>query len=262
MSRLFIAGLLFAAGLFPWQAMAAMHWAPAPIKHSHGGHDRSAGKPYQLIDGKGATASIITPHLDKSELEVVHQKVVVKPTGMDNYHAIVATRMQGELFESATRYVYMFGKPSGASPSNIMAYEKSPLEIEPAPYAREHWRYYSDTEAVFIVRFKGKPLSFVDVNVTTSNGSTLKLKSDADGKITVLLPEDFETVSKGRRGNKPAEFILEAQFQASDKKYLTSLSADYHVNPRHWQSTTLGLITIAVGMFLGLIIIRKRKGKV
>jgi len=255
-------GITLAVSLFSFTAQAAMYWSPAPAKHGHGGHDRHAPKVFVLSEGAGAELALITPKPNQIPLQAEQGRVTIKPTGMDNYHALVATRDQGKGHESAIRYVYMNNKPSGESPSDIMAYEKSVLEIEPAPYAREHWRYYSNTEAVFVLRFKGKPLANTTVLLNTANGTIEQLQSDGEGVLTVLLPEDFSAIKAGRMGNRPSEFVLTLSHSEGEQVFTTTLSSDYHINPEHWQSTPLGLLTVLGGMALGgFITVRRRRRK-
>ncbi|MFC1536253.1 hypothetical protein ACFL48_00385 [Pseudomonadota bacterium] len=246
--------------LFSFTSHAAMLWAPAPAKHGHGGHDRHAAKLFKLIDGQGASVQLINPQLKSMEMAIEQGVVKVKSTGMDNYHALVATRSGNGVNESAIRYVYQFGKPSGESPSNIMGLEKSKLEIEPSPYAREHWRYQSGTEARFILRFDGKPLANMEVEFTTSNGSEKKVKTDLAGRFVVDLPRDFAEVNAGRMANHPAELILTAGHSVAGERHLTTFSADYHVNPDNWQSTQLGIAAVAGGSLLaGIILLALRR---
>ena len=249
--RSLITGATLVVALFSFSAHAAMHWAPAPVKNGHGGHDRHAEKSYLLNDGEGSSVELITPKLAVIPITSQQGRVVIKPMGMDNYHALVATRNLGNSHESAVRYVYMFGKPSGESPSELMAYEKSPLEIEPAPYAREHWRYSSSNDALFVVRFRGQPLALTTVTMTTANGTSETFTTDAEGKLTVPLPEDFPEVKPGRMANPASELILTVRHSEQGQQFTTTFSADYHVNPEHWQSTSLGLATVFGGMLIG-----------
>ncbi|MDT8376822.1 MAG: hypothetical protein RQ867_08855 [Mariprofundaceae bacterium] len=262
-------GATLAAALCSFTAAeAAMHWAPAPVEHSsghggHGGHSRNAAKPFMLVEGDGASLSLINPKLNATPVTAERSRVAIKPTGMGNYHALVATRSTGEQHESAIRYIYMSGEPSGESPSRLVGHEKSELEIEPAPLAREHWRYYSATEAVFILRFRGKPLADATITLATGNGTTSEFRTDVRGRVTVPLPEDFSMIKPGRAGNKPSEFVVTASHSDGGQTYITTFSSAYSVNPKHWQSTELGLATVLGGMLLGggIITIGRRRRK-
>jgi len=255
-------GATLAVALFSFNAQAAMHWSPAPMKHGHGGHDRHAAKGYLLHDGVGASIELVNPKLNTMPLQAEQGRVNVKAMGMDNYHALVGTRSDGNHHESAVRYVYMFGKPSGVSPSLLMGHEKAALEIEPAPYAREHWRYLSNTDAAFIIRFKGQPLAFSDVSMATGNGTNSVFKSDAEGRLIIPLPEDFPAAKPGRMGNRPSELLLTVTHQDAAQTFTSSFSSDYHINPEHWQSTELGLAVVGGGMLIGgFMTLRKRRRK-
>lgn len=258
-------GATLAVALFGSPAQASMHWVPAPVKHAHGGmHDRNAPKQFLLVEGEGAATSLIDPKVVETALESVKGRVAVRATGMDNYHALVASRSYENIHESAVRYIYFHGKPSGESPSLLTAHEKATLEIEPAPLAREHWRYYGNTAASFIVRFKGEPLADATVAMATDNGTRAKFKTDAQGRVSIPLPDDFKRVKSSRIGNRPSEFRLITAHQNGGESYLFTFSSAYHVNPEHWQSTSLGVATMAGGMLLGGLVswcTRRRKEK-
>jgi len=254
-------GATIFVALFSLTAHAEMYWSPAPAKHGHGGHDRHATKGFVLNEGEGAKFELLNPQLSSVAVELEHGHVMVKSTGMDNYHALVATRGDGKLQESAIRYVYMFGKPSGESPSRIMGFEKAALEIEPAPYTREHWRYLSATQARFLLRYRGAALPNVSVMLKTSNGSNSGLKTDADGMLTVELPEDFSNIKPGQMANRPGEFILTARHSDSGNDYITTFSSNYHVNPEHWQSTDMGAAVVVAGMLIGGVVLVSRRRK-
>jgi len=257
-------GATLAVALFSINAQAAMHWSPAPVKHGHGGHggnhDRHAGKPFLLHAGEGAEVQLMSPGTAVKPLRLEHDRVSVKAMGTGNYHALVARRSVGDLHESAVRYIYMHGKPSGVSPSLLIGFEKSALEIEPAPLAREHWRYYSNTDAQFIVRFQGEPLAGARVSMFTGNGSSAEFRADAEGLVTIPLPEDFVYEKPGRMANPASEFVLTAEHSAGTQKHITTFSYGYHINPEHWQSTDLGLAVIGGGMLIGgFMTLRKRR---
>ncbi|NWF36458.1 hypothetical protein [Mariprofundus sp. KV] len=251
--------------LFSINAEAAMHWSPAPKEKSHGhgghgGHDRHAGKPFLLHAGEGAEVQLMSPSKVVQPLTLEHGRVSVKAMGTGNYHALVAKRSVGDLHESAVRYIYMNGKPSGVSPSLLIGHEKSALEIEPAPLAREHWRYYSNTDAQFIVRFQGEPLAGAKVHMQTGNGSSAEFAANTEGLVTIPLPEDFTYEKPGRMANPPSEFVLTAEHHVGTERHITTFSYGYHINPEHWQPTELGLAVIGGGMLIGgFITLRKRR---
>jgi hypothetical protein len=265
-------GATLVVALFSFTAEASMHWVPAPAVKGHGhaghggghggGNSRHAGETYLLHGGEGAETQLMSPHLAVKALQPEQGRVSVKAMGTGNYHALVAKRSAGELHESAIRYIYMNGKPSGVSPSLLIGHEKSALEIEPAPLAREHWRYYSGTDAVFVIRYRGEPLAGAGLTMTTGNGSSAEFTADATGRVTVPLPQDFTYEKPGRAANPPAEFLLTARHGDDGQRFITTFSYDYHINPQHWQSTELGLAMVGGGMLLGgFMTLRKRRRK-
>jgi len=247
----FLACLLPVVIAMPVQVQAAMQWSPAPARSGHQGHERNAAKVFLLKEGEGASQVLLKPDLSRSPLAAGQGGVKLVPTGMDNYHALVASRIRGALHETAIRYVYLHGKPSGNSPSLLTAELKSVFEIQPYPLAREHWRYTGGETAGFLLRFRGEPLTGAKVSFTSSNGTSAEFTTDADGYFAFDLPDDFSSVKPGRSGNRPAEFVLSAGYEDGAERFVTTLSSEYFVNPDHWQSLPLGMATAAGGMLLG-----------
>jgi hypothetical protein len=225
---------------------------PAAQGHGHGHSQR--GKQIHLSNAEGARIQFWKPDLETLPLEVKHGAVAIPSTGVDNYHALVAIRDWGDLHESLIRYEYLRGKPSGESPSKLLNAEKSPFELVPAPLPREHQHYESGTKQGFIVRFQGKPLPNAQVNLETSNGSQATAASDAQGRITLRLPDDFPDVKPGEEDKRQASFTLSAETSNGETHYRTQLVADYRVNPGHWQSFELGLLFVGLGLISGGLI--------
>ncbi len=258
MIRREIMAAVVVAVCFSFTAEASMQWAPAPVDRGHGhggGHGRNAAKHFMLVEGEAASVWLLNPKLSETPLQPVQGKVSVKSTGMDNYHALVAVRNHEKLHESAVRYIYMHGKPSGESPDLLIGHEKAALEIEPSPLAREHWRYHGNTDAVFLLRFAGKPLANSTVELKTKNGTVGQFSTGPDGTFTVPLPDDFSNVKPGRMANRPSEFVLTARFSEGETSHVTTFSSEYHVNPEQWQSTALGVANIVGGILLGALIL-------
>ncbi|MCW8826138.1 MAG: DUF4198 domain-containing protein, partial [Gammaproteobacteria bacterium] len=229
----------------------------------HNSHNRRRGKTLFLHDSAGAKQWMITSTLERRDLELADSsgKLEVPSTGVDNYHALVATRQEDMLHESALRYEYLRGKPSGHSPSELLESSKLPLEIVPDPMAREHGRFHSQNEQSFIVRFNDKPVSGAWVGLTTSNRSELEATTDAEGRVTFSMPDDFKNVRTGRRNNRPGEFMIRTGYVANDvdgeRLYRTNFTAPYYVNPSHWQSDTVGLFMLVSGFAVGLVLMRR-----
>jgi len=237
--------LVLATWLSP--AQAALTWEPAPTDGSH-----HRGAELKLTDGQGAEARLILPDLSTREVTLDGASVSIPGTGMNNYHALVATRHDGDRHETAIRYPYLHGKPSGHSPSELTTADKARLEIRPTPLPREHQRYQASHEAAWRLLFDGRPLADTAVALTTSQGSRLDLETDDRGRLRVELPDDFSDTRPGRRANRPAEFVIQARHQTGEGTFLTRFSAAYYVDDGHWKSTWAGAAVLGGGLFLGL----------
>ena len=240
-------------------AYEAIYWQPATNHGSKGHGHQHKGKSFTLVNGNPQTSvNLIDSKLNSRPLELHQQSLSIKPTGLGNYHAIVATQISATTTKTAVRYPYLYGKPSGESPSALTALEKGALEIEPQPLAREHRLYHSGNPATFLVRFHGTPLALHTVTFITSNGSKESYQTDEEGMLYLTLPEDFSDIKVGTKGNKPAEFVLSTAYESEGHQFISSTSADYHVNPNHWQSTPLGASTVLIGMVIGTLITLRR----
>jgi hypothetical protein len=205
-----------------------------------------------LANGAGAAFTLFKPDLTYQRLPVeIGGRLVIKPTGMDNYHAVVAELDWGDSKEAVIRYETLRGEPSGRSPQALLDLNKTDLEIVPDPLPREHYRYYSNTDWAFCLRFKGQPLPGTELTLATANGSSVSATTGSDGCATMTLPDDFEEVKPGRRNNEPALFEVSAEHAADGKRYQTLLMAEYNPNPDHWRSTGLAAFVMLGGMFAG-----------
>lgn len=255
-----VAGTICAAS----PVSAELLWGvPAPGEHRHAsagnGHGHGGGQGYYLSDSDGAHVQLWLPTLERREVTVSDGRAVLRPSGVDYYHALVAVRETGSIHEGAIRYIAMRGKLSGVSPARLLAEQKLPLEIVPDPLPREHWRYLTGRVAVFSVRFEGRPLAGQTVGLETGNGTRLFANTDTRGHVAFPLPEDFTDVTAGRRGNSPGEFVLRTSYEHKEKRYRSSLSATYYVNPGHWQSVNAGLLggTAGFGVGLGILVLAR-----
>lgn len=234
-----------------------------------GGHaNMRRGKTLFLQDSADAKLWMITPTLEERSLTLEDDsgKLKVPSTGMVSYHALVASRQEDTLHESALRYEYLRGKPTDFSPADLMANIKLPLEIVPDPMAREHWRFYSQNEQDFIVRFNGKPVQGAWVGLKTSNRSELESITDSEGRVSFVLPDDFKNIRTGRRNNRPAEYTIRTGYVANEKGsemlYRTNFTAPYSVNPSHWKSSNVGLFMLLSGFAVGLVVMRRSKPEI
>lgn len=248
----------------PAEAMLVWRSLPEVVAHEgegggHGhGHDRRPATAY-LRDGAGATLMFWRPDLEQGALPDAKAdgQVAVRPSGVDNYHLLMASRSGDSGEEVALRYVYMHGKPSGESPRRLLDAQKAALEIVPAPLPREHWRYETSKPAVFEVRLTGEPLAGHSVQLVTTQGSLVEAVSDDKGRVTFVLPEDFAHVAPGREANAPAEFIVSTAHTQNGFVRRTTLTAEYHANPAHWQSSVGGVVALVVGFVGGVALWRR-----
>jgi len=264
LSRLIGISFLLLLPLSVTPAHATLAWEPVVVKKKDGAsHGRRGPKLFQLNEATASEASLWKPTLEVNELTLSEHHgsmlYAVKSTGMDNYHALVAERETANRIDAAIRYVYMNGKPSGASPSRLTAAVKTTFEIIPAPLPREHRRYHANHDAVFVVRHEDKLLIDTTVTLTTSLGSTITSTTDRNGAVRFTLPDDFAETKPGRRANRPAEFVLSSEHQADGITYGTSYSAAYHVDPAHWKSLELGIAVLGIGFISGLVMTRRGK---
>lgn len=248
--------LLMLALCVPGISYALMVWG-APDDGGgmrHGAHGRPV-RGMQLVDGVAAVTQLWLPTLERRELIVTDGMVAIKPSGLDNYHLLHAVRETTGLHETALRYHYFNGKPSNRSPEELVEANKAPLEIIPKPLAREHARYTSESMAVFEVRYQGQALAGQPISLETTNGTRWFTTTDERGRITFSLPADFAHIRKGREANPPADFVLSTRYSDNGREYRSTLSAPYHVNPRHWQSLASGGWAMFTGFVSGLIIL-------
>lgn len=251
---------------------AELLWSPKPTekqssaqtidehaRHQHGQGGRTQEKTFYLADNQNASVKYINPALKTVLLNPQDQtnKYIVPKSGLDNYHALVAERSTDTLHESSLRYFSMRGKPSGTSPGNLIKQHKLPLEIVPQPMIREHWRFYTNNKQSFQILFDNKPVVNSWVVLKTSNGTTLDSKTDSNGNVNFMLPDDFKNIKAGRRANKPEEFMLRTTYTANNISYKTNFTAPYSVNPSHWKSNSGGLLALSIGFISGIVIMRR-----
>ncbi len=225
--------------------------------------DRRSPKKILLINGEGASITLWKPDLTTQTLTAEQNSITLPRTGLDNYHALVVKQDWGTSKESVIRYEYLSGKPSKQSPGRLTEAVKSEFEIVPDPLPREHYRYYSDHQWGFIVHLYGRPRAGIEVTLKTENGSLLKATTDYSGRVAFRLPEDFPAVTAGDRDNRSAEFAVSAMTTEAGMSYETMLTARYHVNPSHWQSSQLGALVAGLGFMVGGLVgrVKTRGGK-
>jgi len=249
MIRLLLFLLIASSGAV--SAHAEMRWLPVPHKIDMM-HMRSAAQMFRLEDADGASVRMMQPDLAMHQIQLNNKgEVSIHPDGKEYFHVLIAKRKTPDKIETAIRYFHLFGRPANVSPEKLTAIKKSDLEIVPAPLPREHWSYLPGQTFDFVLRFKDHPLADHKVDFTSSNGTRLKLSSDARGRVHLRIPDDFHAVRPGFRHNKPAEFLLTLKHSDRGKNYITRFSAAYRADPTHWQSLSGGMLVAGGGMLFG-----------
>jgi len=254
----FLPLLLGAQEYIKWQpAIKKMHQKGMQAHNSHSGRKAKQLQLKNINQSADLQISYILPTLAKKELSHKMGLITIPRTGMDNYHALVVQQSYKKSVSSSIRYIYSHGKPSKTSPTKITQLQKSDFEITPSPLPREHDRYKSSESYSFKLNFKGRGLSFSPVILETSNGSKQNFQSSSNGEFEITLPNDFKDVKKGRRANKPVEFVLKALHLHEGTTYSTTFTMPYHVNPSdYWQLQSYGLLLLIIGLITGIYIFR------
>ena len=161
--------------------------------------------------------------------------------------------------------VFSFAGNGAQDPTAMFMQQKHELEIIPQPYPREHSRYRAEEDWRFLVRFNGNPLPGQKVVLETQNGTKSEALTDAQGVVTVHLPDDFkpeqqqEEAGERRRGMAGADFVLATGHDEGGKSYLTAFNSSYGRNAFDKRSLTLGLGFALLGMLGATPLLRKRK---
>jgi len=116
--------LITALAMMSLNASAIMTIKPKPAEPGHG-HHRGMGKVFTLTGFENSTVTQITPDLTLKNLKPNQKHIPFKSMGKDNYHALVATRNNNGVEETAIRYIYGRGKPTGHSPEELTHLEKT-----------------------------------------------------------------------------------------------------------------------------------------
>lgn len=161
--------------------------------------------------------------------------------------------------------VYYFGERGAENPTAMFMTQKHELEIIPQPYPREHSRYRADEDWKFLVRFNGRPLAGQKVAMETQNGTKSEWVSDAQGVVTVRLPDDFKAEGMQKeasgRGMRGSDFVMATERAEGGKIYLTAFNAGYGKNAFDQRSIAMGIGFTLLGMFGAAPLLRNRKAQ-
>jgi hypothetical protein len=204
--------------------------------------------------------------------EKAHRQLTMEMGGamLDNpanggFHWLSAREEQGDTVRVAST-VQPFGERGAKDPTAMFMQQKYELEIIPRPYPREHSRYRANENWKFLVRYNGQPLSGQMVYLETSNGSMSEFTTDANGVLTIDVPDDFKAVGESKEsgghnhGGRPgAEFVLATEYADGSKHYLTAFNSSYGPNALDQRSLVVGLGFTLLGMMGAVPLLRQRK---
>ena len=185
------------------------------------------------------------------------------------FHWLAAREEQGGKVQVAST-VYSFGERGAKDPTAMFMQQKHELEIIPQPYPREHSRYRAGESWKFLVRFNGKPLLNQKVLLETQNGTKSDSMTDAQGLVTVHLPDDFKAEQemkesgerrRGMQGMQGSDFVLATEYAEGSRNYLTAFNGSYGKNAYDKRSMAMGLGFTLLGMIGAVPLLRKRKGE-
>ncbi|MDJ0808122.1 MAG: hypothetical protein QNJ78_14970 [Gammaproteobacteria bacterium] len=219
----------------------------------HGGHHqhRRGPKTIHLENAENAVITLWNPDLSTRSLQAENGIITVPNTGINSYHAVVAESVIGDKVETLIRYEYLRGRPADDSPAKLAAAAKTRFEIVPDPIPREHYHYHSDQTWGFILLFDGQPLADAKVLLQTDHGSQTEGVTDQAGRVSLHIPDDFPDIQPGERDKRSADLRVSAETQVDNIHYRTVLSADYRINPAHWQSFGWGIAVAGLGFLVG-----------
>lgn len=178
------------------------------------------------------------------------------------FHWLAAREEQaGEVRVAST--VHFFSDRGAQNPTALFMQQKHELQIIPQPYPREHSRYRANEDWRFLVHFNGKPLANRKVFLETANGTRTELVSDAQGVVTVSIPDDFKKVAQqktaGGHGRRSADFVLAVEHAEGGKSYLTAFNGSYGADAFDQRSLAMGLGFTLLGMIGAVPLLRQRK---
>lgn len=220
---------------------------------------------------QGIVANSIDAYSNNLKDAKVHRQLVLDMAGArldkpesGGFHWLSAREEQADKVRVAST-VYFFSDRGGQNPTALFMQQKHELEIIPQPYPREHSRYRANEDWKFLVRFNGKPLANQKVLMETMNGTKADWVSDAQGVVTVSIPDDFKKVVQQKaagahdHGRRSSEFVLAVEHAEGGKSYLTAFNGGYGADAFDQRSLAMGLGFTLLGMIGAAPLLRKRK---
>lgn len=220
---------------------------------------------------QGLVANSIEAYSNNLEDAKAHRQLPLEMAGArldkpesGGFHWLTAREEQaGQVRVAST--VHFFSDRGGQNPTGMFMQQKHELEIIPQPYPREHSRYRANEDWKFLVRFNGKPLANQKVLMETANGSKAELASDAQGVITVRIPDDFRAETRQKNGEahdhgrRSSDFVLATEYAEGGKSYLTAFNASYGTDAFYQRNLAMGLGFTLLGMIGAAPLLRQRK---
>lgn len=180
-----------------------------------------------------------------------------------NYYWITAREELDDKIIVASTSHY-FTSP-GPAPAKMLLMKKHELELIPQPLPREHGRYRENEDWKFLLRYNGQPLPNQTVNLETQNGSKASFTSDAQGIATVHFPEDFKQAAAKKEGGgghdhgpRSVPFVLETEYAAGGKQYVTAFNYVYGADAYTGRSLAWGTGFTLFGMLLASPLLRRK----
>lgn len=249
---------------------AMMSWTSYPIlKTRMSGEARErmtvAVVPQNIVaDGVTAWSNKLADEHGRRQLPLGMAGAKLDKPESGGFHWLSAREEQGGTVRVAST-VYYFGERGAENPTAMFIAQKHELEIIPQPYPREHSRYRANEDWKFLVRFNGQPLAGQKVAMETQNGTKSESVSDAQGVVTVHMPDDFKAEEKQKeasgRGMRGSDFVLATEHADGGKTYLTAFNAGYGKNAFDQRSVAMGIGFTLLGMFGAAPLLRQRKAK-
>lgn len=245
-------------------------WTIFPtLKTKAGGEGRE--RRVVTVVPQGIVANSIDAYSNNLEDAKVHRQLPLDMAGAQldkpesgGFHWLAAREEQaGEVRVAST--VYFFSDRGGQNPTALFMQQKHELEIIPQPYPREHSRYRANEDWKFLVRFNGKPFANQSVRLETQNGTKADWISDAQGVVTVSIPDDFKSETRQKaagspdRGRRSADFVLAVEHAEGGKSYLTAFNGSYGADAFEQRSLAMGLGFTLLGMIGAVPLLRQRK---
>ncbi len=222
-----------------------------------------------MIVPQGVAASHVDAYSNNLADARAHRQLPLEMAGArldkpesGGFHWLAAREEQEDTVRVASTVT--FSSERGAqNPTAMFMQQKHELEIIPQPYPREHSRYRANENWRFLVRFKGKPLASQWVRLETRNGTRFDFASDAQGVVTVGIPDDFKDDNRKAgehdHGRRSADFVLATEHAEGGKTYLTAFNAGYGADAFDQRSLALGLGFTLLGMIGAAPLLRQRK---